>query len=454
MTAPTGVEHGTQRQEASSLRLRSGQACPAGELPAQVVMVSALPWAGVPHRQHELAAGLARRLDCIYLEPPRGPSWRARGMVTEWPGASGRRQAPFGFAQGRPAQLGEGPEFGGEGPAARPRVARTATPVPKRLWYLSAAADRLRFRLAWQAVARDLAQTPGRPRLLWVDGGSSAPAIAAVPHDLLVYDCVDLDWAYSHFAPRRAALRAWHELLLARADLVFFSMGALCQEQQARRGGCHFVPNACSQSHFAADLACPAPLRPLPWPRLGFVGAMLARRFDCDLIANLARHHPEWHFPLVGEADQAVRAALAGLENVHLLGRQPHPEMPAYLAHFDVCLLPNRVDTELSYCFPKKLWEYLAAGKPVVSTAIPEALPLQGLVRVGHTRQEFARQVQAALMEEADPASAAQSRARRRELAQENTWDQRVEQIVQILRVELGRRGIVPRPGDGESHHA
>jgi glycosyltransferase involved in cell wall biosynthesis len=262
-----------------------------------------------------------------------------------------------------------------------------------------------------------------------------------MPYDILVYDCVDLDWAYSSVALRRSALKRWHSILLQRADIILFSMRALFEEVKEKRPGCYFVPNACSSAHFNGSAPCPPVLQPIPNPRIGFIGAMLGQRFDAALIRAAAKARPQWSFVLVGDADEPTRAALRGITNIYFLGRFPHADMPAFAVHFDVCLIPNLLQTELSYCFPKKLYEYLATGRPVVSTPIPEVTPLAPLVKISRTPGEFVQKIEQCLTENLDPARAAKLGAERQAIASENTWERRVAQIVGILDSELRSRG-------------
>jgi glycosyltransferase involved in cell wall biosynthesis len=154
---------------------------------------------------------------------------------------------------------------------------------------------------------------------------------------------------------------------------------------QKARSGCYFVPNACSPAHFDISAPCPPALQAIPGPRIGFIGAMLKRRFAAKIIKAAAACRPQWSFVLIGEADKNIEHLLRPLPNIHLLGRFPHSEMPAFAAHFDICIIANVFDAELSFGFPKKLYEYLASGKPVVATPMPEVLPFAPLVKTANS---------------------------------------------------------------------
>jgi len=142
-------------------------------------------------------------------------------------------------------------------------------------------------------------------------------------------------------------------------------------------------------------LAVPAELAALPAPRIGFVGAISAYKLDLTLLETLARRHPHWSFVLigpVGEGDPSTDvAALAALGNVHLLGTRPYNALPAYLKGLDLGLLPLRLTPYTQAMFPMKFFEYLAAGLPVVATAIDALQPFASLALLAPTHRRSLR---------------------------------------------------------------
>ena len=174
----------------------------------------------------------------------------------------------------------------------------------------------------------------------------------------------------------------------------------------------------------------PADIAALPRPVIGFYGT-LRDWVDLDLIAGVAKARPQWSIALIGQQLDDV-ATVRGLPNVHLLGRKPHAELPAYCKGFDVGLIPYRIDQRMTYVNPIKLREYLSAGVPVVSTRVPEVERM--IDRSGHLAQiaDDAPGFVAAI----ERALAGDSPARRQErsaaMATE-TWPARVEQISRIV---------------------
>jgi glycosyltransferase involved in cell wall biosynthesis len=147
---------------------------------------------------------------------------------------------------------------------------------------------------------------------------------------------------------------------------------------------------------------------------------LIADWIDLDLLEAVAKHFSHGSVVLIGKATTDV-SALKNLPNVHLLGRKPYAELPAYCKGFDVALNPFRISELTLNANPLKVREYLAAGLPVVSTAIPEVEVL-GQCRIGRNKQEFIREIEAAL-DDAGP-SPARSRAIRAE-----SWEARVDEI-------------------------
>ena len=125
---------------------------------------------------------------------------------------------------------------------------------------------------------------------------------------------------------------------------------------------------------YATPVAEPEDLRPIPHPRIGYVGR-IKHQLDWDLLITLAQRHPEWSFVLIGPQDglgqsTSLIETLSHMPNVYFLGHKPVTALPAYTQHLDVCLLCYKVDDYTKFIFPLKLHEYLASGKPVVGSPI------------------------------------------------------------------------------------
>jgi glycosyltransferase involved in cell wall biosynthesis len=261
--------------------------------------------------------------------------------------------------------------------------------------------------------------------------GVPSPALVAaldgLPSRLLVYDCLD---AVAAFRPGQPEVEAAEAALARRADLVLATSRELETRMRRHNPRTVLVPNAADYDHFAREIPAeevPAELRALPRPIVGYVGEVAAW-FDTGLVRRLALRHPGWSIVLLGPSTSEARQALTGA-NIHLLGRRPYADLPRYLAGFDCCLIPFRASPLTAAVSPVKLYEYLAAGRPVVSTPIPSVLPFAGEVLVGADRR-FLEAVDEAVAGR-DDVAAAEARRRR---ARAHTWDERVTCILEAMR--------------------
>jgi glycosyltransferase involved in cell wall biosynthesis len=182
-----------------------------------------------------------------------------------------------------------------------------------------------------------------------------------------------------------------------------------------------------------ADTIVPDDLARLPRPILGFFG-LIAEWVDLDLIAHLAARFPKGSVVLLGKATVDL-SGLARFPNIHLFGRKPYADLPAYGKGFDVALMPFVVNELTLNANPLKVREYLAAGLPVVSTPIPEVEAL-GLCRIASGPEAFASEVESAL---ADPGP----RAGRSDAVRHEGWDARIDEIrAHLAELERDRKAL------------
>jgi UDP-galactopyranose mutase len=186
-----------------------------------------------------------------------------------------------------------------------------------------------------------------------------------------VYDCMDELSAF-RFAP--AELLALEQELLDASDLVFTGGYSLYEAKKSRHGNAHPFPSSVDRRHFGkarAGLADPADQAALPRPRFGFYG-VIDERIDLDLIAQVADARPDWQLVMVGPVVKISEDELPRRANIHYLGGKSYDELPAYLGGWDVALMPFAINEATRFISPTKTPEYLAAGRPVVSTPIKD----------------------------------------------------------------------------------
>jgi glycosyltransferase involved in cell wall biosynthesis len=153
-------------------------------------------------------------------------------------------------------------------------------------------------------------------------------------------------------------------------------------------------------------------------------------RLDVDLIEHLATRRPDWSLALVGLVKgDAPLARLQALPNVHVLGFKPMEQLPGYLKRMDVCLVPYALNEYTHHIFPLKLYDYMAAGKPIVASDMAELREDDGNgYTIAHSPDEFISAIEKAMDEDTPERAAA-----RRELARQNTWDHRVEELSDVI---------------------
>ena len=201
--------------------------------------------------------------------------------------------------------------------------------------------------------------------------------------------------------------------LLAKVDRVFAVNSALADAKRPLNPDTVEAPHGVDHAHFARALdpttPVPADLEELARPVLGFYGS-IDDWVDLDLLAGIARLHPDWTIALIGPVHIDV-SPLEALPNVRLLGRRPHSELPACCKGFAVGLIPYRIEERTPFVNPIKLREYLSAGLPVVSTPVDEVVRLGDLCAIAQNAEGFVAAIEASL--DAD-ARGAPARARRR----------------------------------------
>jgi len=242
----------------------------------------------------------------------------------------------------------------------------------------------------------------------------------------IIYDCMD---HHAGFEGIGSNIDEQETALLRAADLVIVSSTGLEQKAREHNPNVLMARNACDFEHFAGRPAADA-TRPV----VGYYGA-ISEWFDPDLVADLAERRGDWSFVLIGQVMGADVTRLAALPNVRLVGEIPYPDLPKWLATFDVTIVPFKRIPLTEATNPVKVYETLAAGKPVVSVPLPELQHFSGLVRLAATAREFEREI----AKELDTPGARAVRARRA-FAGDHTWSDRIALIEPAIRRTFSSR--------------
>ncbi len=268
--------------------------------------------------------------------------------------------------------------------------------------------------------------------ILWAYVPQAEVLIDTLDPSVVVYHCVD-DIA-AHGRIDTASFRAAEERFAARADLVLASSPALAERLATLSDNVLYAPNVADADLFSRALS-PGPLDPgmakLIPPRIVFTGAIVTTKLDLDLLVALARREPSWSFALVGPVGPGDPLGdVSPLErepNIHLLGHRRHDQLPDVLRAADAGIIPYARNALTESIFPMKVYEYLAAGLPVVATPLP-ALAGVDLVARAPDAEGFAELLERALEDDTPESRVARSRG-----AAAHSWEARLREIAEAF---------------------
>ncbi len=254
----------------------------------------------------------------------------------------------------------------------------------------------------------------------------------------IAYDCMD-DW--SGFAWMPDSLVEQEVELVDGADLVIVSAQALWDKWAVRNAKTLLARNGADIAHFQCRI--PAALPPIAIPPsrtvVGFFGA-IDSWFDVELLAFAAAERPHYFFAIIGATYAAPVEKLSALTNVRLYGHQPYADLPACLRVFDVCIIPFKINAVTQATDPVKFYEYIAGGKPVVATRLPELESYREVTYLADGPEDFTR-----LLDTAVAQDDAKRRERRQAVARENSWAARYQIIDSALDKALSGKAEDPR---------
>ena len=235
--------------------------------------------------------------------------------------------------------------------------------------------------------------------LLWYLTPMSLAFTDHLKGNVTIFDCMD---ELSAFRGAPVRLVDMERELMARADVVFTGGYSLWEVKQRQHDNAHPVPSSVDIAHFAAardGLADPVDQADIAHPRMGFFG-VIDERFDIELVEKLATLRPHWQIVLIGPVVKIDPATLPQLPNIHYLGGKSYDELLAYLAGWDVALMPFAINESTRFISPTKTPEYLAGGCPVVSTPIHDVIRgygQSGAATIADTAGAFVAAIDAAL---------------------------------------------------------
>ena len=251
---------------------------------------------------------------------------------------------------------------------------------------------------------------------------------------LVIYDCMDELSAFN-FAPPQ--LKEQENYLFSVADIVFTGGYSLYEVKKHYHNNIHLFPSSIDKKHFERARAFPhltSDQTTIPSPRIGFFG-VVDERIDIALLAEMAHKKTDWHFIIIGPVVKIDPQILPQLPNLNFLGQRSYNELPGYIAGWDVAIMPFAINAATRFISPTKTPEYLAAGKPVVSTAIHDVVKFYGdtgLIQIANDADEFITCIEYALRQDENIWLTAVDKA----LAG-NSWDITCEKMMYQINIAL-----------------
>jgi glycosyltransferase involved in cell wall biosynthesis len=304
---------------------------------------------------------------------------------------------------------------------------------PATDWEDGAYIDSERRRLVREALRTRLAGQFNQPVQWFYDPMAVTAFAGHMGERATVYDCMD-ELSQFKFAP--PAIRDRERELLQRAEVVFTGGKRLFESKRQHHANCHFYGCGVDVEHFGKatleQTKIPPELSRMPKPVLGYFG-VIDERIDYELLSKLADANPSWSVAMVGPVTKVDEALLPKRPNLHWLGRREYSDLPACAKGFDVCLMPFALNEATEYINPTKSLEYMATGRTIVSSAVPDVVSNFGsVVNVAQTHDSFIALCRAVA---ANPDRGKIERGL--EMAAANTWDSIVRELESHIRAVL-----------------
>lgn len=254
----------------------------------------------------------------------------------------------------------------------------------------------------------------------------------------IVFDCMDELSAFKFAPPELTELEL---KLMKKAEVVFTGGQSLYEAKKDRHNNIHAFPSSIEKEHFykaRLNHTDPKDQASIPHPRIGFYG-VVDERFDIDLLKDAATKRPDWHFVIIGPVVKIDPSTLPKNKNIHYLGSKSYQELPEYLSGWDLAFIPFARNESTRYISPTKTPEYLAAGKPVISTSIRDVVNPYGINKLVHIADngddfikaaelEFKKSNRSEWLKEVD------------EFLAENSWDHTWKKMMDLILSKLSEK--------------
>jgi len=319
-----------------------------------------------------------------------------------------------------------------------PNVTVLRTEFPPALMNDRSALDSEQKRLVLATLAGPLGRVFTRPVQWFYDPMATLAFAGQMNERATVYDCMD---QLSQFRGAPPELIRRERELLTIADVVFAGGPKIHKAKRLLNPNCHSYGCGVDVRHFGRALLpeteIPQDIANLSGPRLGFFG-VVDERMDYPLVAHLAESHPDWNVIIIGPFCKIDPATLPQRPNLHWLGARDYGQLPAYVKGLDVCLMPFAINEATEFINPTKALEYMATGRPIVSTPVEDVvLQFADVVHLAATHDEFVSKCERAIAA-ADPGRIQEGLR----MAERNSWEAIVAELEAHIDAVLAKREL------------
>lgn len=267
----------------------------------------------------------------------------------------------------------------------------------------------------------------------WFYSASFVPVLESMQFDKIVYDCMD---ELSLFKGAPEKLIEQEKYLVAHADVLFTGGKSLFESKQKMHDNVYCFPSSVDEKHFAKALngiAVPEDIAHIPGPVVGYYG-VIDERINLHLINEIALAKPDVSFVMIGPLAKIGEHELPRQQNIHYLGMKTYEELPGYLKAFSIAMMPFALNDATKYISPTKTLEYMAAGKPIISTAIKDVVrDYKCCVKIIDNAQEFAHAIDCLLMDSPDVFMQHEYA----EILQKTSWDATAAKMMELIKKEV-----------------
>lgn len=296
--------------------------------------------------------------------------------------------------------------------------------------------QRFNIRISSVLLTKTLKQLGYEEYILWFYDPEAVAYLDYLKPKLSCYDCVDEYSTMPYYASdkRRERLKSLETQLIKRCDLIFTTSQNLYEQKKKLNKKTFLIENVGDFDHFnRVDRELFDTLSDFPEissPIIGFVGAMDYYKVDFNLIEFIAEKKPNWNIVLIGSkmSSKEKKHIYPTNRNIYYLGRKEYEKLPNYISKFDVCIIPYKINDYTKHVFPIKFFEFMATGKPVITTALPALMKYDESVEIAKSNEEFLTSIEKMIVHKPD-----KLKDKRINIAKNNTWESRKDKLLSYV---------------------